>query len=125
MDGDNAAVQRIVEGWPSMDLDAWRETCTDDVDYRNMPWADIASIGPAAIHETLSTFASRYDVVMDVIAIGTTGDLVVAERLEHFTPKPGADGEPFRLPVLGIFEVDGEGKVSAWRDYFDRRAMKA
>jgi limonene-1,2-epoxide hydrolase len=24
----------------------------------------------------------------------------------------------FELPVMGIFEV-GDGKISAWRDYFD------
>ena len=24
-----------------------------------------------------------------------------------------------RLPVMGTFEIDAQGKISAWRDYFD------
>jgi limonene-1,2-epoxide hydrolase len=28
-------------------------------------------------------------------------------------------GKKVELPVMGSFEVTPEGKISAWRDYFD------
>ncbi len=28
------------------------------------------------------------------------------------------DGEPISLPVTGVFEIE-DGKIAAWRDYFD------
>ncbi|MGF1599228.1 MAG: nuclear transport factor 2 family protein [Acidimicrobiales bacterium] len=124
MDDGMGAVRRIVEGWPTMTADDWREVCTDDVDYRNMPWEDIVTVGPDAVHEVLQRFAARFDVRFDIGAIGSSDGRAFAERVEHFTPRPGEEGEAFHLPVLGVFDLDG-GKVAAWRDYFDRRAMKA
>ncbi|MET0802397.1 MAG: limonene-1,2-epoxide hydrolase family protein, partial [Acidimicrobiales bacterium] len=28
-------------------------------------------------------------------------------------------GNSIALPVMGTFEVNADGKISAWRDYFD------
>jgi limonene-1,2-epoxide hydrolase len=89
-----------------------------------MPWEDIVTVGPQGIHEVLQNFVGRFDVRFEIRAIGRAGDRAFAERVEHFTPKAGEEGEAFSLPVLGVFELT-DGKVSAWRDYFDRRAMKA
>jgi limonene-1,2-epoxide hydrolase len=88
-----------------------------------MPWDRTVIEGPDAIHETLKDFAARYDVTFDVRALGEDGDVAFSERTEHFVPKSG-DGESFDLPVTGVFELR-DGQVSAWRDYFDRRAMRS
>jgi limonene-1,2-epoxide hydrolase len=40
--------------------------------------------------------------------------IVMTERVDRFV----IDGEPFSLPVMGIFEIVDD-KISAWRDYFD------
>ena len=29
------------------------------------------------------------------------------------------NGKRIELPVMGAFEVTADGKISAWRDYFD------
>lgn len=115
-------VRRICEGWPDLSADDWREICTPDVRYQNMPWDRVIQEGPDAIHEVLSGFAENFTVEMDVTHLGGDDTVVFSERTEHFTPR-GAGGEAFDLPVTGVFELR-DGKVSAWRDYFDRRAMK-
>jgi len=42
------------------------------------------------------------------------GNPLLAERVDVFK----LPNKSFELPVMGIFEVS-DGKISAWRDYFD------
>ena len=116
-------VRRICEGWPDMSTQEWSEICTSDVRYQNMPWDRTVHEGPDAIHKALRGFAGKFDVTMDVEQLAGDEQLIFAERTEHFTPKTALDGKSFDLPVAGVFEMR-DGKVSAWRDYFDRQAMK-
>jgi limonene-1,2-epoxide hydrolase len=122
------AVRRICQSWNELTVEDWREICTPDVKYQNMPWDRVITEGPDAIHETLSNFSGSYDVRMEVTHVAGNDEVVFSERTEHFTPNDrgseAAAKEPFSLPVTGVFELR-EGKVSAWRDYFDRRAMKS
>ncbi len=122
------AVRRICQSWPELTLDDWREICTADVTYQNMPWDRLVHHGPDAIHETLSSFSDQFGVRMEIKQLAGSDDVVFSERTEHFaSTDSGPDGaarEPFSLPVTGVFELR-DGKVSAWRDYFDRRAMKS
>ena len=46
----------------------------------------------------------------------------MTERTEHFARKDGSR-EPFVLPVMGVFELR-DGKVGAWRDYFERSHLR-
>ena len=57
-------------------------------------------------------------------AVSSDGEVAFAERTEHFVPKAQGEGDPFDLPVAGVFELR-DGRISAWRDYFDRRAMRS
>ena len=41
--------------------------------------------------------------------------MVLTERIDRFT----INGKQIALPVMGTFEIDAQGKISAWRDYFD------
>jgi limonene-1,2-epoxide hydrolase len=49
-----------------------------------------------------------------VINIAASGPVVMTERVDVFK----LPGKSFELPVMGTFEVS-DGKISAWRDYFD------
>ena len=119
----NDAVRRICEGWSELSRDDWRELCTPDVKYQNMPWDRMVHEGPDTIHEVLAGFSTKYDLRLVVDQIGGDDKVAFAERTEHFVPKSGSDNEAFDLPVSGVFELR-DGKVAAWRDYFDRRAFK-
>jgi limonene-1,2-epoxide hydrolase len=46
--------------------------------------------------------------------VATRDNLVFTERVDTFT----VGGKVAPLPVMGIFEIR-DGKISAWRDYFD------
>jgi limonene-1,2-epoxide hydrolase len=55
-------------------------------------------------------------VSWEVIAIAENADgLVLTERVDNFVM---AGGKKLSLPVMGTFEFT-EGRISAWRDYFD------
>lgn len=49
-------------------------------------------------------------------------NIVMTERIDSFHNASGA--VIFSLPVMGIFEL-ADGKIAAWRDYFDASAFKA
>ena len=40
---------------------------------------------------------------------------MLTERVDVLT----IGGKRIEIPVMGTFEVDASGKISAWRDYFD------
>jgi limonene-1,2-epoxide hydrolase len=52
-----------------------------------------------------------------MLAIAVVGRKVLTERVDHMLD---ADGKKIDLlRVMGIFEVDDNGKITRWRDYFD------
>jgi limonene-1,2-epoxide hydrolase len=56
----------------------------------------------------------------DTLILAATGAKVLTERIDHIL---GPDGEPSAsFAVMGIFEV-ADGKITAWRDYFDTAAF--
>ena len=40
---------------------------------------------------------------------------MLTERVDRFV----FGGKHIELPVMGAFEIDREGRIQAWRDYFD------
>jgi limonene-1,2-epoxide hydrolase len=48
------------------------------------------------------------------------GDVVLTERTDTFT----IGGKTAPLPVMGAFHV-ADGKITAWRDYFDMAQVTA
>lgn len=59
---------------------------------------------------------------VDTLAIATTGNTVLTERVDHVL---GPDGSPaMSIPVMGAFVVEGD-RIVAWRDYFDTAGFKA
>ena len=91
---------------------------TEDAVYHNIPQEEpvtgreniasaIASVirpGPPGIES----------IDFRVVNIAADGPVVMTERVDVFT----LPGKSFELPVMGTFEVT-EGRISAWRDYFD------
>jgi limonene-1,2-epoxide hydrolase len=50
--------------------------------------------------------------------IAADGPAVMTERVDVFK----VSGRSFALRVMGIFEVS-DGKIDAWRDYFDMNQL--
>jgi len=88
---------------------------TDDIVYHNIPWP--AAVGRAEVRKVIEGFftgmgmtAANFEVVKQVSA----GNLVMNERVDYLT----IGGKTVALPVAGVFELVN-GKIKAWRDYFD------
>ena len=90
---------------------------TDDAVYHNIPMAPVT--GREAIAKNIASFirpgAPGIEAIQfRVINIAANGPVVMTERVDVFK----LPHKSFELPVMGTFEVR-DGKISAWRDYFD------
>ncbi|MGO9028151.1 MAG: limonene-1,2-epoxide hydrolase family protein [Acidimicrobiales bacterium] len=115
--GDAEDAERVVrdlcDAIAKHDAEALRPFFTDDVVYHNIPLEP--SIG---IDDTIafidSFLAMCPGLVIDIIHLAVRDNVVLNERIDTFTV--GEVETPLR--VMGAFEVR-DGKISAWRDYFD------
>jgi len=109
-----AVVRRFIETWKTRDLDRIVAFFTDDCVYHNIPVEPVR--GQAAIRAVLQSFAGMSTAIeweLHQIA-ETEGGVVLTERVDKFE----IGGRWIALPVMGAFELQ-DGKICAWRDYFD------
>jgi limonene-1,2-epoxide hydrolase len=85
---------------------------SDDAVYHNMPGPP--SNGKAEIETTLAYTKTMTSKGWEVVHQAVAGDTVINERIDRFE----VGGQAVALPVCGVFEVR-DGKIAAWRDYFD------
>ena len=112
-------VSRFCAGWS--DNIATAELAaffTADAVYHNIPQAPIT--GREAIANTIDSFIRPgppgiESIEFRVMNIAANGPVVMTERVDAFKV---AD-RSFDLQVMGTFEVT-DGKINAWRDYFDQ-----
>jgi limonene-1,2-epoxide hydrolase len=72
--------------------------------------------GKAAIRAALASFTDTAESVQfKLLASATVGNRVMNERAETLVTRAGKKAE---VPAAGFFEIK-EGKIFAWRDYFD------
>ena len=72
--------------------------------------------GREAIKQFIAGFTAGFaGIDFEVQRQVSDGNLVMNERIDVMRR---AKGEPIRLPVTGVFEIE-DGKIKAWRDYFD------
>ena len=87
---------------------------SDDAVYHNIPIDPVQ--GPEAIRKMLDSFlAPASHCSFELRALAVSGNTVLTERVDRFTIK----GKEIALPVMGTFELSADGKIRAWRDYFD------
>src|SRR5437016_9942275 len=110
-------VGRFCEAFSRRDPEEVLAFFTEDAVYHNMPLPPVQ--GKAGIKTVLDMFlklAEAVEVIVLKIAEGDDGP-VLTERVDNFS----LGGKNVELPVMGVFELT-DGKISAWRDYFDMAA---
>ena len=96
------------------DIDAAVAMTSDDISYENVPIRPI--VGHEALAKALEGFLGPASAVdWQVNAQWEVGSMVINERLDRFDLGEGW----LELPVAGVFEVNDDGKITLWRDYFD------
>ena len=108
-----ALIRRFLEVCVRADCDEFASYFTEDAVWWNAPWEPVK--GREAIRETLRRGAqSMMALPWEVRYIVADGEVVMTERVDHFRVGESA----IRVPCMGIFELR-EGKIAAWRDYWD------
>lgn len=108
-------VRRFCAAWSNVDPDELAGFFTDDAVYHNIPIAPVT--GRDTIKATIAGFTGGVEKIeFRVNHIVADGPIVLTERVDVFVLPERA----IELPVMGTFEVR-DGKIAAWRDYFDMK----
>ena len=59
------------------------------------------------------------NVKIDIIALVADGGTVMAERIDSWTVGDQLVG----VEIIGSFEVDTDGRIKRWRDYYDLKSI--
>lgn len=109
----------FMKAWCDLDIDTIMDYFTDDAVYANVPMGP-PNVGKADIRAFIEGFvgsATDVEFIVHNQVEGANG-MVMNERTDRLT----FNGQMVELPVMGVFEFV-DGKISAWRDYFDMGAF--
>ena len=105
-------VREFCAAWPERSIDNLLAYFTDDALYHNMPMEPVT--GKDGIREVLNLFVPAEDLEAEIVHLAARGNMVFTERVDRMT----VGGKRVVLPCAGVFEIR-DGKIAAWRDYFD------
>ena len=109
-----AIVDEFIRRVTSDDLDGALGLVTADVEYDNVPVGK--NIGPEAMRSFLGQMTAGIDEVEFIVhRQDAAGSTVLNERSDRFR----MGDKWLDLPVAGVFEVNDDGLITLWRDYFD------
>jgi limonene-1,2-epoxide hydrolase len=106
-------VRDFCRAFEGHDAEALRPFFTDDVIYHNIPMDPAVGID-AAIAFIDGFFGMCESMAIETVHLAVRDNVVLTERIDTFTVGPVVAP----LLVMGTFEIR-DGKISAWRDYFD------
>ncbi len=106
-------VRKFCDAFDGSNAESLRPYFTDDVVYHNIPLDPAVGID-ATIAFIEGFFGMCESMTIETVHLAVRDNLVLTERIDTFTV--GDVVAP--LPVMGTFEIR-DGKISAWRDYFD------
>ncbi|UVO51036.1 nuclear transport factor 2 family protein [Sphingomonas sp. SUN019] len=78
--------------------------------------------GKAAATVLLDPFFDAEEIDWRIVAIAASGPIVLTERIDRFR-FAGRDWTEVR--AAGVFHIANDGRIIAWRDYFDMAELVA
>jgi limonene-1,2-epoxide hydrolase len=111
-------IRDFIAAWERRDTPFVVDCFADDAVYHSIPLTPI--VGKAAISAWVAGFAGRPPGRLEVHHQIAAGHVVMNERTDFIT----LNGVAVTLPICGTFEI-AEGKITAWREYFDLTPAKA
>jgi limonene-1,2-epoxide hydrolase len=101
------------------DPEVLRAFFSDDIVYHNIPMDPAEGIeATMAVINLFVTIGEGLE--FEIHHLASDGSTVLTERTDSFT----IGGKTSGLPVMGAFHVV-DGKITAWRDYFDMAQVTA
>ena len=111
-------VMAFIDAWNEKNWDGIEALFGDDVVYHNIPMEPLNGRDAAM---NMIRGMQPQEVDWEVVNIAENGSMVLTERVDNFVM---ADGKRVSLPVMGTMQVE-QGKIIAWRDYFDLASFTA
>jgi limonene-1,2-epoxide hydrolase len=106
-------VTEFCNAWPRKNVEELLAFFSDDAVYHNIPMEPAR--GKAAIKAVINSFLPMSkSIEFKILHTTAASNVVMNERIDIFD----TGSKKISLPVAGVFEVNN-GKISAWRDYFD------
>lgn len=107
-------VEALVAAFNRRDHTGVAALLADDVVCHGIPLEP--AVGKAAAMALLEPFLAAEEIDWRIDAIAANGPLVLTERTDRFR-FAGQDWTAVR--AAGVFQIDADGRIAAWRDYFD------
>ena len=112
-------VRKYLAAWKRSDLDELVSFISDDAVFTD---------GPRGVHHGIDAIRAELETMVKVVPstsvdikkLVASGGTVMVERVDSF--KLG--GKPFDLEVAAVFDVDDNGRIKRWRDYYDLKSLE-
>ena len=107
-------VRAFIAACEALSVEGMLETMTPDVRYVNVGLSDVT--GHEAVRQSMAPFLARSKAAQWTLhhIAETASGAVLTERTDVFE----LPDRVLTVPVMGVFEFR-DGKICAWRDYFD------
>ncbi len=108
-------VSDLFAAWTKLNVDEVMSYFAEDGVWDNVPMGPAK--GKAAIREMTQGFmkdASAFTA--QILKSAHDGNTVFNARVDTIVMKNGKKAD---IPVAGMFEIDNDGRIKVWRDYFD------
>jgi limonene-1,2-epoxide hydrolase len=121
---EESVVRAFVSGWHEAFDDEtiarMLDSMSDDIRYQVYAW-ERPIVGRDAVHEELLQQAKMGfgGVRSEISTIGSVDQTVFIERTDSMM----IGRKPLTIHIAAVFEVNAEGKISAWREYYDTREI--
>lgn len=116
-------VREFLSALVARDFDSAVGMITDDFEYDNVPMGK--AFGPEGLKNTLSGFFGMCTGIdWQILRQTSSGDMNSGIVLNERDDRVEIHGRWTTLPVAGVFEIKN-GKLTLWRDYFDKETIIA
>ncbi|ORV97738.1 hypothetical protein AWC13_16080 [Mycobacterium kubicae] len=118
-DSPESVIRKFIDTWPRSDVDEMIAFFSDDAVYTDGPRGTFR--GKEAIETEMRSLMDLVPTTTaDVKHFLVSGGVVMVERVDVFEMA----GETFDVEMSAVFEVNGDGLISRWRDYYDLRSLE-
>lgn len=113
MNANERLVTDFCAAWSRLDVEELLGYLTEDCRYHNIP------MKPCVGHDRIRRFLAAFledatSARFEILHTTSAGNVVMNERVDRIE----LGSRSIALPVAGVFEIR-DGRIAAWRDYFD------
>lgn len=103
---------------------AYRRAFTASTIWDNVGFARTEGVDQAVgLIGQLGSNMGMASMKFELLAIAAVGNKVLTERIDYMYDAAG--NQLASIPLMGIFELDADGKIARWSDYFDTAGFQA